>query len=144
VVIIEDCFLMTCTSRKGILLLASVSIVNWMVGHMPLMWHKNSWNLSGPCGHITKLSSIYRSHNDGLWAAVLSASSSKCSMKRMCLFAIVCLCAFYVGILAPFACCGLWVAVSLIATRFLSLASSVSRVCVGLRVPCFIWYTCVS
>jgi hypothetical protein len=36
--------------------------------------------------------------------------------KRLCLCAIVCLCVFYIGILAPLACCGLWVAVSLIAT----------------------------
>jgi hypothetical protein len=37
--------------------------------------------------------------------------------KRLCLCAIMCLCGFYIGIWAPLACCGLWVAVSLIATR---------------------------
>jgi hypothetical protein len=46
--------------------------------------------------------------------------------------AIVCSCVFYIGILAPLACCGLCVAVSLISTWVL-LASSVLRVCVGVR-----------
>jgi hypothetical protein len=59
------------------------------------------------------------------------------------LCAIVCLCVFYIGILAPLACCGLCAFVSLIAT-WVFLASSVLRVCVGVRVPWFVCNSCVS
>jgi hypothetical protein len=54
-----------------------------------------------------------KNFNERTEAETVSETLCRYFYKRLCLCAIVCI---YIGILAPLACCGLWVAVSLIAT----------------------------
>ena len=62
----------------------SISIVSSIFAWMLFIWVKNSVNVSFPCGHITKQSSMYLIHKKGFSCALLIACFSRLCMKRFC------------------------------------------------------------
>lgn len=74
--------LLTRMSSKDYDLLFLMSIANLMFWWMLIRKSKNFWSSSPPCGHNTKVSSVYLNQCVSLQCAVLSASSSKCSIQK--------------------------------------------------------------